>query len=402
MVFNIEEGGEGVDFAQVVGAIRHADPDIVALEEAVGHASRIATELGWPYASMRTQVISRLPIVDVPEGDDQPVFVEVGRGRFVAIDNVHLPAEPYGPESARQGGTPAEVTALEHRIRLPAIERRLARLRPLAATGMPVVMLGDFNAPSHLDWTTAAIGLRPHVRHAIEWPVSRAIEAAGFSDAWRAVHPDPVRDPGLTWWADRPPTGGYEPGADTPDDRIDHIHVAGPIRVIDAVLIGESGRSDVAIGIDPWPSDHRAVLARLTVAPAPLPDLSDTFLAAASSTVALPTGPVTIETTKGVYAVGEPIEVQWASGPAYRWDWIAIYDAPDEGLANEGLADRQRIWLHTRAHIDGTLQLDGAAAIVDQSSIGGRWPLPPGRYVAIYLLDDGPIALGRAAFTIAD
>ena len=31
MVFNIEEGGEGVDLAKVVEAIRVADPDIVAL-----------------------------------------------------------------------------------------------------------------------------------------------------------------------------------------------------------------------------------------------------------------------------------------------------------------------------------------------------------------------------------
>ena len=73
--------------------------------------------------------------------------------------------------------------------------------------GIPVFLLGDFNAPSHLDWTAAAVGSRPHLRAVVDWPVSRAIEAAGFRDTWREIHPDPVAEPGLTWWADRPPTG---------------------------------------------------------------------------------------------------------------------------------------------------------------------------------------------------
>jgi len=38
--------------------------------------------------------------------------------------------------------------------------------------------------------------------------------------------------------------------------------------------------------------------------------------------------------------------------------------------------------------------------VVDQSSIGGRWPLPPGDYEAAYLLDDSAERLGRVAFTI--
>ena len=46
MVFNIEEGGEGVDLAKVIEAIQAADPDIVALQEAVTNAGRIAAALG--------------------------------------------------------------------------------------------------------------------------------------------------------------------------------------------------------------------------------------------------------------------------------------------------------------------------------------------------------------------
>ena len=271
MVFNIEEGGAGVSLDQIVEAIRQADPDIVALQEAEGNAARIATALGWRFASARTQVIARWPILDPVDREPGLVFVEVRPGRAVAVMSVHPPAEPYGPELAAQGGAAVEIEALERRVRLPRLERPLAVLRGLAAAGVPVFLLGDFNAPSHLDWTLATVGIRPHVRLAMAWPVSRAIEAAGFRDTWREVHPDPVAEPGLTWWAERPPTGGYEPGPDTPDDRIDLIYAGGPAETTDCVIVGEAGRAGVGIGLDPWPSDHRAVVVTVRVFPASMP-----------------------------------------------------------------------------------------------------------------------------------
>ena len=46
------------------------------------------------------------------------------------------------------------------------------------------------------------------------------------------------------------------------------------------------------------------------------------------------------------------------------------------------------------------MRLDPDAALVDQSSIGGSWPLPPGEYVAAYLLDDASVAAARVPFSI--
>ena len=60
------------------------------------------------------------------------------------------------------------------------------------------------------------------------WPVGRAVEGAGFVDSYRAIHPDPVTDPGLTWPANRPISGSYNPYRDgDPRDRIDFIYVVG-------------------------------------------------------------------------------------------------------------------------------------------------------------------------------
>ena len=395
MVFNIEEGGVGVDFGQVVEAIRRADPDVVALQEAMGNTARVAEALGWGYASHRTQIVSRHPTLVPALEDGVSAYVEVRPGRVVALASVHPPAEPYGPELAGRGGSPSEVIDLERRVRLPRLRRPLAALPRLAATGMPVFLLGDFNAPSHLDWTAATVGLRPHVRAVIDWPVSRAIEAAGFRDTWREIHPDPVAAPGLTWWADRPPTGRYEPGPDTPDDRIDVIYAAGPSVTTDCRIVGEPGRPDVAIGVDPWPSDHRAVVASFQVWPAPGPDLRDATVATLRSAMIGTSADVRLETATSVYQVGEPIEVRWADGPGYRWDWIAVFRAPADDLR-----DAYLIWQHTDARVEGSLRLDGGSAVVDQSSAGGVWPLPPGDYEAAYLLDDDTVPLARVTFTI--
>jgi exonuclease III len=396
MVFNIEEGGAGVDFAKVVEAIRRADADIVAIQEAMGSTARVAEALDWAYASHRTQVVSRYPLILPAETDGVSAYVEVRPGYVVALASVHPPAEPYGPELALAGGSADEVMALERRIRLPRLDRPLALLPRLAEAGIPVFLLGDFNAPSHLDWTAATVGLRPHVRTPIEWPVSLAIEAAGFRDSWREIHPDPVADPGLTWWAERPPTGGYEPGPDTPDDRIDIIYAAGPSVTTDCRIVGEPGRPDVAISVDPWPSDHRAVVASFKVEPSPMPEPHDAVITTTASALIEPTGSVRLRTSKPTFRVGEPIDVRWAGGPGYRWDWIAVFRAPADDLR-----DAHLVWEHTDARVEGSVRLDAGSAVVDQSSVGGVWPLPPGDYEAAYLLDDGMQRLARVAFRVA-
>lgn len=395
MAFNIEDGGTGVALDKVVEAIRRADPDIVALEEAMGNAGRIAEALGWGFASARTHVLSRHRIVR-PVAEHTPYdFVEVRPGGFVAVASVHLPAEPYGPQLARDGGTEADIVALEERVRLPRLERVLAGLSGLVAAGVPVFMLGDFNAPSHLDWTTETVGQRPHLRVPVAWPVSLAAARAGFRDAWREVHPDPVAEPGLTWWADRPPTGGYEPGTDTPNDRIDFIYAAGPSSVRACLVVGELGRAGIAVGVDPWPSDHRAVLATFEVVPAVMSVAgTDELAGAARDHAAAAFGravSVRLELARPVVRIGEPIEVRWSGGPGLRWDWIAAFHADATTLD-----DAHLIWRHTGTRPDGTLRLDADAAVVDQSSIGGRWPLPPGAYRVAYLLDDAPVAVAWA------
>lgn len=104
--------------------------------------------------------------------------------------------------------------------------------------------------------------------HSVDWPVSRAVSAAGFVDSWHQAHPDPLTEPGLTWWAGRPPLDIYAPGENDPQDRIDFVWYAGPAKVLSSELVGEDNAADVTFSVMPWPSDHRAVVSSFSVIPA--------------------------------------------------------------------------------------------------------------------------------------
>ncbi|MGL6211319.1 MAG: endonuclease/exonuclease/phosphatase family protein, partial [Paracoccaceae bacterium] len=277
--FNIWYGGDQVSFDKVIEAIRLADADIVGLQEPDGRTLDIAAAAGYPYADTRRHIISRFPLFDsglgvtlgsaAPpysiaglDGDAVHAWAMVAPGFVVAVANTHLPSDPYGPEMVRDGASLEEVLANEAEVRMPEAQALVDGLGPVAASGVPVLLTGDFNAASHLDWAAA-------VPYPVEWPVSKLIEGAGFVDTFRAVHPDPVAVPGLTWTPGRP--WPVMPEGETVD-RIDFVWAANAV-VKEAVLLGEVGNPAVALAVTPFPSDHRGVLTTVEVMPVAAPAL---------------------------------------------------------------------------------------------------------------------------------
>jgi len=263
MTFNIWVGGELVNFGKVVEAIQAAEADIVGLQEATGNTRRLAAALGW-YANERTQIISRFPLIDPPNSEGVYLFAQLAPGEVVAVANVHLPSGPYGPEAMRDGATLAEVIELEERTRLPLIAPSLPTLTALAEQGIPVLLTGDFNTPSHRDWPAALVGTRTGLTTAVPWPVTAAVEAAGFVDTYRAVYPDPGKRLGITW------TYGYpypRLKADEVIDRIDYVFAAGVDAVLASEIVGPTGSPEVDIPLAPFPSDHRGVVSTVQVTP---------------------------------------------------------------------------------------------------------------------------------------
>jgi endonuclease/exonuclease/phosphatase family metal-dependent hydrolase len=275
MSFNIWLGGDQVNFQKLVEAIQAADADIVCLQEAGGNTARIAAALGWSYAIPARHVIARVPLFAPPmavqgaDGNDlNIVYAEVEPGRFVAIANVHLPSDPYGPTALRDGKSVAEVMEIERSQRVTAIEPYIAPATTLAKAGTPTVLSGDFNSPSSLDWTPAMTKRWPQVTDRIVWPAQQALLDAGFSDTYRAVHPDPVARAGITW------SYGYPYPYLKPNeqlDRIDFIMALGAAKTVKSEILGDARMPDTDIGVSPWPSDHRAVVSTLEVVPGLVP-----------------------------------------------------------------------------------------------------------------------------------
>jgi endonuclease/exonuclease/phosphatase family metal-dependent hydrolase len=166
---------------------------------------------------------------------------------------MHLYPTEYGPyytgDNSRRR-TPKAIIRNEQRIRMPALEVRLASLKTICKD-LPAVLVGDFNSPSHLDDTT------------IEWPTTKLMEDTEFVDSYREEHPNVAAYPGLTWWAPR----AYwleQTGRTEPQHRIDYVFTRNT-KILSSELVGERHNPAVDISVYPWYSDHRGVVTELLV-----------------------------------------------------------------------------------------------------------------------------------------
>ena len=144
--------------------------------------------------------------------------------------------------------------------------------------GHIVILGGDFNEPSHLDWQADTKDLRNHNGLVINWDCSVMLHEAGYKDVYRELYPNAVTHPGFSW-----PAGNqaapmeklmWVPDADD-RDRIDFIYYYPDksLTLKEAALVGP--KEDLCSGeivdgktqdhfVEPqgiWPSDHKGVLA---------------------------------------------------------------------------------------------------------------------------------------------
>ncbi len=279
MTFNIFYGGDELDletgdfcevadgcdqtFEHVVATVQASGADVVGLQEAERNTRRLAEALGW-YHNERNHLISRFPLIDPPGADGVYAFVEVTPGRVVAVANTHLTSDPYGPYAVRDGAALEEVIELENSVRLPEIQPILDALTELDAQGIPLFVTGDFNSPSHLDWTQAVADARDDVPYPVSWPVAETLGSAGLHDSYRDAHPDPVAEPGFTWTPGGPESA---PEGQEVFDRIDWVLASGHATTLASRIVGEVGGPDVDVETAQYPSDHRAVVSTFSVEP---------------------------------------------------------------------------------------------------------------------------------------
>jgi len=267
MTFNIWYGATPTDgLDEVVEAIRRAGADVVGMQEPYARLRRIAAALGF-HASPRMHVISRYPILEPAGSGGDWAFVLLAPGQVAAIANTHLPCCPYTPyRIVNKGMDRATALDQERNTRVRRIGQHLEALRPVLEAGIPTFFTGDFNTPSYRDWTLAAVEARD-LPFPVRWPVSLAMEAAGFRDSYREVYPDPVTHPGFTWTPGYPAPFVYEWDV---FDRIDFVWAAGAAAALDSRIVGED-HANADIVVRPYPTDHRGVVSTFAVLPAPAP-----------------------------------------------------------------------------------------------------------------------------------
>lgn len=313
--FNIWQEGTVVKngFDAVADEIVRSDADFVTLSEMRNYRNtrfcdRIVEALkerGQTYYSFYTEdsgLLSRYPIADsstvYPLNDDRGsiyrLVTKKGNQEF-AVYTAHLDYRNCAYYDARgyDGNNWSKIEPVTNldsllilnraSVRDDAIARFIAEAEKDKAAGRIVILGGDFNEPSHLDWTEATKDMRDHYGLVVPWDVSIMLAKAGYKDAYREKYPDPVTHPGFTCPADCPDIDLKKLvwSAEADDrDRIDFIMYAPHegLALTDMAIIGPKG--DILRGervteqtsdsiIEPlgiWPTDHKAVLAtfRLT------------------------------------------------------------------------------------------------------------------------------------------
>ena len=320
--FNVWQEGTSVPggLEKIADAILLSRADVVAFSEVRNykgedwHEKIVATlrakapdsSFNGRFVAGDVGLMSRFPIASTESVFDE-THAETGSvvayritlpgGREITVCSAHLDYKHYALNwvrgyaggdpgwamlDANRDGKPDRIADAE---RILAHNRKSRRGAAIAAflvfakaetlAGRTVILAGDFNEGSHLDWTGKAKDFAGHYGTVLPWDNSIALEKAGFRDAYRTVFPDEVKHPGFSWPATAfgKKTTSWAPESDE-RDRIDFIYYpdGGGFKPRHAWMVGprtcfigerkvDDPGEDAYLAPDlPWPSDHKGVL----------------------------------------------------------------------------------------------------------------------------------------------
>ena len=283
MSYNIHRGGVvhlKQPLSQTAKVIQAANADIVGVQETRSPRGDtledLAKLLGWNYDESSC-IVTRYEIVEHFKGGKDykgGIKVKLASDKHAYIFNLHLPSHPYQPYQLLKIRpkwhkhtnnitfikTEAETIEWAKKARGAEIGKLLRQVRSIPDKEVPIFVVGDFNEPSHLDWTEAAAKAGRHPIK-VEYPNSTEMAKAGFTDSYRTIYPDEMKSPGITW------SPAYKVGDPrTHHDRIDFVYFKGKgLEVKDVKILGEN-EENADIVVTPYPSDHRAVVASFSLA----------------------------------------------------------------------------------------------------------------------------------------
>lgn len=263
LTLNVQTDGSGGRIPGLVDLIRRSGANVVGLQEWGKNAAPDgAKALGFNFRKLNddTALLSRFPIGTRPSRSLLGAPIVLEDGRTMMVYSLHLFYKPYQPyqllgipyEGGRFIKTEEEAIDEARKARGADIDKAVSEL---AGVKTPVILVGDFNEPSYLDWTQATADAKRHPLK-VAWPATFAFAKVGLRDSYRVVYPDEMAKPGYTW---TPTTRPDDPKDH--HDRIDFVLFRGDgLHVRHVQIVGENAEN-ADIVISPYPTDHRGVLA---------------------------------------------------------------------------------------------------------------------------------------------
>jgi exonuclease III len=246
--------GKQVGLQRVIETIKASNADVVTLIETYGSGEVIADSLGYHFylISSNLSVMSRFPIKETIKAfrpfNFGGLVLQIDEEKELVVFDTWLHYLPDYKGNILKGEiTAKQLEKDEEGTRLAEIKQILKEIKPWLdnANQTPVVMSGDFNCNSHLDWTEATKDA--HLGYVVNWPVTAKMEKAGFIDSFREIHPNPLTAPGYTGWPFTRRTGQR-----AVENRIDYIFYQGDkLRALNSKVVNYHPVM--------FPSDHAAV-----------------------------------------------------------------------------------------------------------------------------------------------
>lgn len=304
--FNVWHEGTSVTggFEAIADEIIHTDADVVAFSEIRNYEGRMfiprllkaLEERGRKYygqtSGLDVGVVSKYEIADQKEvyNGVLKTLVRVGK-QDLLFYTAHLDWRngsnylPRGYSSLDWSKLPQPELSVEAILadnlasqRDEAIAAFLKDAEQERKSKKPILLCGDFNEASHLDWQADTKDLREHRGLVINWNTSVSLYRAGFRDTYREIYSNAVDYPGFTFPSDNKDVAvkrlAWGPDADE-RDRIDFIYFLPDkkLSLRDVFMVGpdtsilrnervkDEGKDKFILPLGVWPSDHRGVMA---------------------------------------------------------------------------------------------------------------------------------------------
>lgn len=285
MTFNIWQSGKNVENGQqkIAKHILMVNPDVVALQETYPNATRNFTlMLGHPWVAVErnaeypdTVILTRhvvIPNTNLSTSGGVGVKIMLRTGYMIHFWSLHLDYTSYGPYAANNklvnkidqimaGENTADGRGpqIYEILNLPMMKKWLEK-----SEDVPIFIAGDFNGPSHLDWTEQT--KKMHGDWVVRWPATKELADIGFTDTYREIYPNVLTNPGITWSTVNKFNPEWNYTIPEPQDRIDFLFYKGPVVPYQIVTYSgcEKPQRIPYHEHNDYPSDHFAVFADYT------------------------------------------------------------------------------------------------------------------------------------------